>query len=158
MHWQQVLADPTLQDLPYKIETNEWGQIVMTPATNELSLVQTLIAGFLMERRSRGIVLTECSIDTLRGVKVADVVWASADFHATHGTETPYPVAPEICVEVISTSNTKREMQEKIALYLAKGAHEVWICDAKRRMHSYDHSGEKTQSTIFPAFPGKIEL
>ena len=104
----------------------------MTPATNEHGQVQTLIAGLLMERRSREYCADECSVDTLRGVKVADVAWASADFYATHGTETPYPVAPEICVEVISTSNTKREMQEKIALYLAKGAQEVWICDEKR--------------------------
>ncbi|RME59856.1 Uma2 family endonuclease, partial [Candidatus Parcubacteria bacterium] len=33
MKWSEVLADPTLQDLPYKIELNEWEQIVMTPAS-----------------------------------------------------------------------------------------------------------------------------
>lgn len=31
MNWQEVCADPHLLDLPYKIELNERGQILMTP-------------------------------------------------------------------------------------------------------------------------------
>ena len=31
MNWQEVCADPHLRDLPYKIELNERGQILMTP-------------------------------------------------------------------------------------------------------------------------------
>ena len=30
MQWAEVLQDPSLQDLPYKIELNEWGQVVMS--------------------------------------------------------------------------------------------------------------------------------
>ena len=30
MQWAEVLRDPSLQDLPYKIELNEWGQVVMS--------------------------------------------------------------------------------------------------------------------------------
>ncbi len=30
MNWAEVVAHPSLQDLPFKIETNENGQIVMT--------------------------------------------------------------------------------------------------------------------------------
>ncbi|MGH8613458.1 MAG: hypothetical protein ACREYF_15935 [Gammaproteobacteria bacterium] len=29
-HWEQVLREPALRDLPYKIETNRYGQIIMT--------------------------------------------------------------------------------------------------------------------------------
>ena len=39
---------------------------------------------------------------------------------------------PELVIEVLSPSNTKREMQEKATLYLATGAQEFWIVDAKR--------------------------
>ena len=33
MDWREVIENPSLRNLPFKIETNEWGQIVMTPAT-----------------------------------------------------------------------------------------------------------------------------
>ncbi len=33
MKWQDVLLDKTLQDLPYKIELNEYGKIEMSPAS-----------------------------------------------------------------------------------------------------------------------------
>ena len=35
MNWQEVCEDRSLQDLPFKIELNEYGQIVMSPASNE---------------------------------------------------------------------------------------------------------------------------
>lgn len=34
MKWSEVINDKTLQDLPYKIELNEWGHIVMSPVSN----------------------------------------------------------------------------------------------------------------------------
>lgn len=38
VHWQEICADPNLQDLPYKIELNKSGYIVMTPAKMRLKL------------------------------------------------------------------------------------------------------------------------
>ena len=35
--------------------------------------------------------------------------------------------APELCIEVVSPSNSRKEMSEKTRAYLAAGAHEVWI-------------------------------
>ena len=32
--WKQMLADPLLQDIPYKVETTRGGQILMSPASN----------------------------------------------------------------------------------------------------------------------------
>ena len=37
MTWQEVLDDPRLQNLPYKIELDQWGRIVMSPADNRLA-------------------------------------------------------------------------------------------------------------------------
>ncbi len=34
MDWTEVCQDRSLQDLPFKIELNEWGQVVMSPASN----------------------------------------------------------------------------------------------------------------------------
>lgn len=38
--WQEIVADPTLRDLPYKVETNTNGQIVLSPHTNRHSALQ----------------------------------------------------------------------------------------------------------------------
>lgn len=43
MNWQEVCADKNLQDLPFKIELNHWGQIVMSPTKNKHSVYQGLI-------------------------------------------------------------------------------------------------------------------
>lgn len=66
--------------------------------------------------------ITKCSIQTSDDVKVAEVAWASATFIAEFGYATPYPKAPELCVEIVSPSNSKQEISEKVELYLAKGA------------------------------------
>ena len=44
-----------------------------------------------------------------------------------HRCDNPLMVAPEICLEVISPSNSVKETQEKREAYFAAGAHEVWI-------------------------------
>ena len=38
------------------------------------------------------------------------------------------------------------EMDEKILLYLAKGAHEVWICNDNGQVRYYSHIGELESS------------
>lgn len=127
MQWADVLADPSLRDLPYKVELNEYGKIVMTPASNKHGSMQSRISRRLWDALRRGEVITECSVATGKGVKVADVAWCSPDFLCRHGLETPYTEAPEICVEIVSPSNSEQEMAEKRQLYFERGAKEVWI-------------------------------
>jgi Uma2 family endonuclease len=55
-------------------------------------------------------VITECFIQTSDGVKVADVVWLPEGFVSEFGFVTPYPKAPEICIEIVSPSNSKIEI------------------------------------------------
>ena len=44
MHWSEIIDDPALQDLPYKIELNKWGVILSTKlpdfAVNDNACVQ----------------------------------------------------------------------------------------------------------------------
>ena len=44
MTWQEVCDDPSLQNLPYKIELDQWGRIVMSSANNRHGDYQTRIA------------------------------------------------------------------------------------------------------------------
>jgi len=146
MQWSEVLENPVLANLPFKIERNKFGKLLMSPASNNHGRLQYAVGRRIEKGNNNGVVIMECSIDTLDGVKVADVVWASDEFIENHGYQTPYDIAPEICVEIISSSNTDAEMQEKIQLYLAKGAKEVWICNSDGVVSFYSHAGKQARS------------
>lgn len=156
MNWSDVLADPSLQDLPYKIELNQYGAIVMTPASNRHGHLQVEVAYLLKTLRPEGRTLTECSVDSSNGVKVADVAWLSALFVETHGEATPYELAPELCVEILSPSNSRGEMAEKMQLYFGRGAHEVWLCSEKGDLEFHAPDGQSEASRLFPEFPQSI--
>ena len=79
MNWQEVCEHPDLQNLPFKIELNEIGQILMSPAKVYHSVFQGEIAALLRMNRTDGKILTECAINTPKGTKVADVAWASPE-------------------------------------------------------------------------------
>ena len=148
MEWAEALNNPFLQDLPFKIELNKWGQILMTPASNRHGILQSEAVYLLRSRLSGGVVIVECSIQTSDGVKVADVAWASDEFLERNGETTPYQEAPEICVEIVSPSNSPGEIEQKIELYLAKGAHEVWICDDDGVVSHFEHRGRMEVSRL----------
>jgi len=150
MNWREVCADPLLRDLPYKIELNEWGSVVMSPASSRHAMLQGLIQDALRMIRKEGMVFPECPIQTAKGVKVPDVVWASEEFLAMHSGESPFPRAPELCVEVISPANSSQAMEEKRELYFAQGAEEVWLCDEQGRLTFHDISGRLSASRLFP--------
>jgi Uma2 family endonuclease len=152
MTWEEIIKDPTLQNLPFKIETNRFGQILMSPATNKHGSIQFDVGRNIDRRKRSGTIIVECSIDTTDGVKVADVVWASDQFMEEFGDTTPYPKAPEICVEVVSPSNSKQEIEHKVELYLAKGALEVWVVNQKREVTYYSHTGQIKKSKLIPKF------
>ena len=153
--WDDVLHHPSLQDLPFKIELNERGQIVMSPASNKHSRLQMKV-GLLLEQHLEGEAFVECSIDTPKGTKVADVAWASKSFIEAHGYETPFLKAPEVCVEIVSPSNAAEEMTEKIMLYLAKGAREVWLCDLEGHVTFHGNEGALERSRVAPDFPAQV--
>ncbi|MGF1547141.1 MAG: Uma2 family endonuclease [Thiotrichales bacterium] len=146
MRWADVLAEPSLKNLPFKIELNEKGHIEMSPASNFHGYLQSELVWLLRSQLDTGRVITECSIDTPKGVKVADVAWGSSAFVAEQGDLTPFTKAPEICIEIVSPSNTFLEMQDKVLLYLAKGAKEVWLVKERGTTAIYRSEGEVTES------------
>jgi Uma2 family endonuclease len=148
MRWAEIASDPLLRDLPYKIELNAYGKIEMSPANNRHARLQGALAVELGRQLADGGVLTECPVLTAIGVRVPDVAWASAAFLAAHGDATPYPAAPEICVEIVSPSNAEEEMQRKLAAYLAAGAREVWIVSEDGSVRYFDAQGARKESAF----------
>jgi len=88
------------------------------------------------------------------------VAWISFERESHLAEDNPcYTICPEICVEIISPSNTAEEMQEKMELYFAAGAEEVWFCeDGEMRFHhSLDAPASQT-STRCPSMPASISV
>ena len=158
MNWQEVCEHPSLKNLPFKIELDELGKIIMSPVKIYHSILQGEIEFILRSLLKGGKTLPECAIKTSKGTKVADVAWASLDVLSKIKDETEASIAPEICVEVISSSNTKKEMVEKRQLYFEAGAIEVWMCNENGDMSFFNAKQPLTRSLLVPEFPEKIEL
>jgi len=154
--WNQIVRDPHLSKLPYKVETNARGQIVLSPHKNRHTFRQKAVQKKLDELLSGGEAFQELAIATSGGTKQADVVWTSDD-RLTEMKETgdPTTLAPEICVEILSDSNDWEEMHAKRALYREAGAEEVWVVDADGTVRVFDED-ERDRSDIAPAFPDRL--
>jgi Uma2 family endonuclease len=150
--WQELIENPFFRDIPYKVELNKYGTILMSPASNRHGVFQYKVGREIERVKNSGVMIIECSILTSEGVRVADVAWASDEFFAEFGETTPYPKAPEICVEVKSPANSKAEMEEKIRLYLEKGAHEVWIVSDSGTVEFFTHTGKLENSKVAAGF------
>jgi Uma2 family endonuclease len=148
LRWAEVMRDPSLRDLPYKIELNARGKIEMSPASNRHALLQAHVAAEFSRQLPAGRPLTECSVLTEIGVRVPDIAWASSEFLRQHGNSTPFPAAPEICVEITSPSNSAGEIHEKIHADLSAGAQEVWIFGEDGNIEYHDRDGRKRSSSF----------
>ena len=111
----------------------------------------------LRSHRKDGNILSECAIETRKGVKVADVAWASGKTYKAIRGSVACRIAPELCVEVLSDSNTPAEIEEKKALYFDQGANEVWLCSQEGVIEHFDETGAIVNSSLFPGFEKKID-
>lgn len=159
MTWEEVVADPDLQHLRYKIETNELGQIVMSPPPSFFhQQYEAIIVRLLNSHLSAGLAVQECPVQTPGGTKVADVAWISDARRRQAPRRAALTVAPEICVEVVSPSNTPGELLAKRDIYFAAGALEFWLCDETGDMSFFDcEGGELANSALCPDFPLRVE-
>ncbi|SDY31181.1 Putative restriction endonuclease [Allochromatium warmingii] len=155
MQWSDVITDPALKDLPYKIETNEYGQLVMSPHKRRHAIWQGEIEWCLRQCLPQGRTAPEFAVDTDSGTKTPDVVWYSRDREAQLLAD--QRLAPEICIEVLFNSKTEREMATKRTLYFAAGALEVWQCDDSGALRFFTPAGEQPQSTLAPQFPRQLD-
>ena len=126
MRYRALCDDPCYANVPGKIELDPWGRMLMSPASVYHGLVQGRLVHELKTALG-GEAIVEAPVVTPAGLLVADVAWASPQFIAAHGGENPLRHAPEICIEVVSPSNSVKELREKTDAYLAAGAQEVWI-------------------------------
>jgi Uma2 family endonuclease len=155
--WRQILNDPELDQYEnFRIETDGNGELLMSPRPPKPhNFKATKIATMLVERLG-GEAAIEPQIITSEGIKVPDACWLHPDRYEEASDPDPFIIAPEICVEVLSPSNTPDELERKRGLYFAAGAIEVWICDRSNNMIFYAPDGVLTKSELCPDFPLRL--
>lgn len=103
--------------------------------------------GFYLQTHRIGVVMPadgqlKLKPDTIR---VPDVCFITRE-RAKHSNFLKTPIAslsPNLAVEVISKSNSKREMADKLAEYFATGSEEVWyVYPEQRELHQYSALNE----------------
>ncbi len=158
MTWEEICDDPILAELPYKIESDEWGNIVMSPPPGaDHSDYQGEILLTLARLLPKGYARPEYPLRTNKGVKGIDVVWVSSERRKQKPEKSNvHLLAPEICIEVFSPKNTVAEIDEKMRLYFERGAQECWTCDGQGVMNFYDPAGSIKRSKLCPKFPARI--
>lgn len=156
--WRRALSEPSLRDLPFKVETNEYGQLVMSPHKPQHSLFQSEILRNLLFGSAGGRAATEFAVETASGIKVPDVIWISDErLSQLPGGAAASPIMPELVVEVLSKGNTAAEIDEKRRLYFDGGAVEFWTCAADGKITFYTGDGPAEASTLFSGFPNRVD-
>jgi Uma2 family endonuclease len=154
--WKDLCLDSRFQDLPYKIEINGRGQIIMSPTRNFHGFFAFRIGELMRQHLPDGEVIMECAVDTADGTKEAAAAWVTRERWDIIKAEYSSSIAPEICAEVMSRSNTRQEMMQKRDLYLEAGAREYWLCHEDGKLEFFDSSGQLQHSKMCPNFPKAI--
>lgn len=119
--------------------------------------MQGRLSAHLSKLMPGGEIAVECAVDTSDGVRVADVAWVSTERWNSMSDSASCSIAPEICVEVVSASNSEEEMERKRKLYFEAGAEEVWLCEESGTVRFFSaKTGAIKCSRLCPKFPVRI--
>lgn len=145
-------------DLPFPWASNARGQVILTPNGYSHSVHAARLGQIFAVIKPEWDCGYQLGIVTADGLKEPDVVLASPEYHARHVNDQGYVTeAPEICVEVMSPSNSWQEMMDKMPLYFEIGAQEVWVVDVDGAVAFFAPGNEKLpQSRLIPDAPQSI--
>lgn len=136
--WNELQRDPSAPDF---CELDAYGDvIVMNPPRKPH---QRIVAALMQQivQQLGGEALPGLGVLTRIGVRVPGIVWQP---HPTD--DDPASPAPPLIVEVQSESNTRAELDAKVAAYLAAGAREVILVELSGRIRFFGADGERTAS------------
>jgi Uma2 family endonuclease len=145
-------------DFDARWETNGQGQIIMNPPIGLPHAKRAAKISSEIKGRVPGWqVWPEVGIHTADGIKAPDLAVAPPGFVESVDQRGFLLAAPDLCVEVMSPSNSWEEMRHKALLYLAAGAREVWVCGEAGELVFFDGSGTRAESSLVPGMPKKID-
>ncbi len=119
-------------------------ELFMMPNTKRgCELVRGRLIKYMPTGMIHGIVATQIGqalsnfvrANNLGIVVAADSAFVGSDKLAKHGiTEKFFPDAPDLTVEVVSPSDRKKDIEEKVKDYLSAGVQLVWIIYPQNRI------------------------
>ena len=133
VRYEKLCDDPWMANVYGKIELDVWGHVMMTPPP---AYYHGVVQARLLEALralTDGQAAVETPIATSAGLFAADITWASNAFFRAHADNVALQKAPELCIEVVSPSNSRKKLTDKRDAYLASGAQEVWIVYPKSK-------------------------
>ena len=154
--YEDICNDPHFANLPYKIETDEFGRIIMSPHRMQHGNYQSKIDRQMAQLRPEWEGVIEAAIRTNGGTKVADIAFYSPERWKKVQDDIDTELAGEICVEVRSVGNPDQEMKAKRELYFEAGAQECWEISLDGKVRFFDPKGELADSKLVPGFPETI--
>jgi Uma2 family endonuclease len=125
--WLALFDDPVLGDADGKVEIGPWGEILVMSPVGGLHALSAGELAYQLRSKLGGRSFQETGVLTDLGVRAPDVMWADDAWIARHGLDTPYRVAPPLCIEVFSPSDRFPPLREKLGAYLRAGAREAWL-------------------------------
>ena len=139
---EEFLRLPQSKDVWYELVEGEL--VVLSPGMlrhNRVRDTALIVLREFVEGRKLGIVVAEqpfhLSGNTVRIPDVA-IVLGSRDLPA----DRPIEGAPDLAVEVVSPTNTAREIHQKISDYFAAGSKRVWVfCPQEREIYVHGPGG-----------------
>jgi len=156
MKWEQICDDRSLENIPYRVELADAGQLVMSPHRSYHSIFQSRIIRWLNQLLPVGEAMPECPIETETGTVVADVAWAAPEKVNRNFDRPSWTESPEIVVEVLSPSNAGEEIRRKREAVFARGAQEFWTCDQQGNLQFFNPQGQISASRVCPKFPASV--
>ena len=149
VRYREICEDPAFARVPGKVEIDLWGRTLMSPPA---APYHGRLQGKLSDKLAAlgGEKTIEAPIATPLGLFVADLAWSS--HKSPPGSEDVNPLmrAPDLCIEVVSPSNSRKELSEKIKAYLAAGAEEVWIVYPRSKRCEVHSNEGLQQRSRFP--------
>src|SRR5258707_246775 len=156
MKWEVLCDDKSLEGIPYRVELNRHGQLIMSRHRSYHSIYQSRLIRWMNRLLPTGEAMPECPIKTEVGTLVADVAWATPKKVERNFALPNWAESPEIVVEVLSPSNAGVEIRPKRDAVFAMGAEEFWVCDQKGKIQFFGPRGRLVKSKLCPKFPASV--
>lgn len=122
---------------PYRIERNSKGELeIMTPLNTKGGYREIFVGARLLEwaEAHGGLVVSSSAGFTLAdsSVRSPDASWVS-DFRWNALTDAQQrsfaPVCPEFLIEILSESDSRSKLEEKMEMWIGNGAKLAWMID-----------------------------
>ena len=137
-----------VEDDPDCYELNEFGEWIVSPRpTHGHQQVASVVAFQLTTQLGERAVI-EVSVYTDRGIRAPDVVWTPATRWLEAKGQNPLAFVPDVCVEVLSPSNTRQEILIEVGAYLRGGAREAIVVGLKGQLEFFGPGGRLEASAL----------